>query len=360
MEFLDSPNGTLTADRDGLGYSYVTTRYNDFLGATTHGAYELEEPAKLDFILEINGLRDSDNSLPNAAGGQAYPISPDSQAAVLLHRWIGDRWIKGLFDDTLSFNTHLQYYLPYDYAFFRQTQGRTFNRATNLEILRDICRSGYSQIYYNFGGGAVYGLNAPGIEKEFELAKKMLPEITLKDITALPAKYITENDADQVDFKDYAATFRAGWNSPNTYYQQISAYSQRRFGDKRLSDEGFDWIGDARSAGSVAELYLRLHDFPYQYAWLRLPYCNTDLKMFDVITISSTELPNCSGTNPAVMVDETSCGIVGSELIIARTLRGEIVGMTLSARDGEPVILDILLRLCVHEHDPLWNYSGGV
>ena len=48
MEFLDSPNGTLTADRDGLGYSYVTTRYNDFLGATTHGAYELEEPAKLE------------------------------------------------------------------------------------------------------------------------------------------------------------------------------------------------------------------------------------------------------------------------------------------------------------------------
>ncbi len=35
---------------------------------------------------------------------------------------------------------------------------------------------------------------APGIEKEFELAKKMLPAITLNDINSLPAKYITDKN----------------------------------------------------------------------------------------------------------------------------------------------------------------------
>ncbi len=35
---------------------------------------------------------------------------------------------------------------------------------------------------------------APGIEREFELAKKIIPAITLADINALPAKYITDKN----------------------------------------------------------------------------------------------------------------------------------------------------------------------
>jgi len=363
IEFEDFPKGIGIPDENGIEVPFVLVKYQDYVQTVP-----MEQFARLDLILEVDGIQDEDGAITGT------PVTlieqPQHIAELLMHRYDGQSWNPGLFDKTLFQATHSQYNDP-NSGFYRVIAGRTYGRATNVAVLREIMRNSYSQFFYNgLNSSPKYGVLAVGQTRN--------PTRTITDDDAKFQRWFSnrlstvvnfadfnfdrrldglhfQNEADQALVRDYSQTTRY---SPydGGIGSQLSSISNFHFRERRASNENFDWVSDLQSMNSVAQLYLRLGDLPYMLAQVQVPYAEfKDLQMFEVVNLISTELPSLRGTNPRVYKHPDFCGIAG-ENVKARVYRGELFSMVYSKGRRSPAVLNLLFRLLIQENDPLFNY----
>ena len=373
VTFEDQPGGPLANDsfnENGLGYSRVVVRYPDLTFAHPTGAKLVDDITRIDFLLEINGLEDTDGAITGTVGQLLN--TPPRQLDALFSEYDGSKWTQELFSQTRFSDTHDQYTMLTD-EFFRFTAGRTFGQASNLEVIEEIARNSYSIVVYDgFGDGDLYSCLAVGRTRDpvaiFNDNNALIERWFINDINTI-VNHLDMNfdrrlddrhfqaNADQVDFADYGQT--AIFNPRIGIGQTFSQISNFHYKEKRLRNQNFDWISGPTSANSVGELFLRLHDHPYEYAQVDIDWCEfKDLKMFDVVRVFSTELPNISGTSADEYEIDCNCEIIGSSQVMkTKPYLGEIVAMTFNQNRRAEGTLKVLVRLLVHVNDPLHKYT---
>lgn len=373
MVIGDFPDGDGTADNDGLGYSYTDLRYQDF--STTHpaGAQKVEDLTRIDLIYEMEGLKDVNGGItgvPNFILG-----NPVWQLYALLHTYNGLSWDPGPLNSLRFSDSHTQYFET-NRPFFRETAGRSYGKATNVDIIKEIGRNSYSTITYDgIGGSAEYSILAVG--------KTRNPDVTLNDddflmerwtvsnltevINALDMNYARRLDdihfqssLDQEQFRDYSNTFTTH-SRDGGIGQTYSEKSYFHYEERRLNNENFDFINDDVSAATVGELYLRLHDHPPEYAQIKVPYCRLrqSIRMLDVVQLNSTELPALRGTTPRIETEDDECRLNGNPTARTRSITGVVQAITLNYEQNGQVYLRYLVRLANQENDPMIEFFNA-
>ncbi len=166
-------------------------------------------------------------------------------------------------------------------------------------------------------------------------------------------------ERDQEDFKDYSKTLVVHFRDGDIG-QQFGAISAEHYGERRPSNENYDFIFTDKSARSVATLLFRLHDHPYEYAQVIVPFCKySELRMYDVIRINSTEVPSDWGTSPRIYEDK-ECGPANDHMGKTKSLHAEIVALTINFQNDGPLQLRMLLRLITQVNDPLYDIRGQI
>jgi len=371
MVFEDVPEGNATPDEDGLGCSYVTTTYNPLNAFTTDGGrLFIDQLDRFDFLLEIGGLADTEGfltSFPNTT-----LLSAHHQIAALFHQYNGTFWREGNFDRNRFIDTHVQY-TDVAQQFFRRNDGRTYNKASNFDVIRELCRNSYSTLVYDaFGRTGRYSLLAHGLTRDSVL--------TVDDNDALVEKFSVnrlntvvnhirmnydrrldsvhfQSLVDQEEARGYGQTLNLDPRDGGVG-QQLSELSFIHYGEKSLTNENFDYLKDAQSVQSVAELYLRLHDHPFDIVQLVLPFCAfNQLRMYDRITLHSTEVPNISGTSPNYYSNPDECGISGIEITQVKDIDLEILALTFVYTARSKPLIRLHGRLLNHLNDPLNEFQ---
>lgn len=367
LEFEDDP-APGGFDAEGLGYSQLTLRYNDAAAFfPNEGGQIIEDIDRIDLILEITGLTDTDGAVTGVPG--FILGNPLSQIEALYSTFDGSGWVLGNFNNTRFTDSHTQY-VDVNAEFFRDTSGRTFNRTTNIDIIKQLARNSYSVVTYDgINGAAEYALYAPGRRRapvaHFTDSNAVIERWNVNNLSqvvnAINMNYARrldnvhfQHERDTEQFDDYSQTqlfhYRDGGIGQN-----LSELSHLHYGERRMNDEDFDWILTNTSAGHVGELILSLHEHPYEYALANVSYCEFDfLQMLDIVKISSTELPHIYGTNPLVCSVNTanSCWFTGMPWSQSGSYEAEIVAMVFNYRPTGDTRLRLLLRLINFVNDP--------
>jgi hypothetical protein len=365
VEFQDNNSGIGIPDEYGFDVAFVRTFWNDF-GITRY----MPDYNRIDLILELNGIVDSDGALGLTPGH--IITEPNHLINILLHQWTGQQWVSGNFN-TSRFSDTYDMYINTAGLFFREINGRTYGKATNMEVIAEIARNTYSTFTYDgFGTNSAYSLLAVG--------KQQTPVALLNDDNCIFSQWFVNNPntvvntltinyarrldsihfqtkANQLeDAKEYSETLQFG-GLDSDLGELYSLKSLYLYGEQRAPKEEYDYISDEQSARSVAELYLRRHDHPYELVigtvqWEQFK----TLKMYDLLRVQSTELPCILGTAPSLGNESAECGLAGN-LFLAQDYRAQIIGMNLSLTKNRGLELQLLLKLCVHENDPTHRYS---
>lgn len=366
----DLPDGPGTFDGDGLGYSYIETRYQDFQTTHPDGPQQVEDINRLDIILEITGLRDVDGTV---TGTPDFIVgNPAWQVPTLLHTFDGADWQPGNFDNTRFSSSHALL-IDINEPLFRETAGRTFSAERNLPVLEDVCRNAYcTTVYDGFGPGAEYSLLAHGhprdvahritdanarIERWFQAnADEVINTLDINYARRLDNIHF-QTTLDQEELKDYSQTLYV--RSADAPWNTWADTSKALYGERRLKNEDFDWVSGEQSALSLAELFLRLKQHPADFVQLQVRYQDySELKLYDIVELISTELPSEWGTSPAVYEPE-DCDIAGYPRSKARRYKGEITALTLLYNQSSPMTLRILVRLITWAGDPSVTYGSA-
>ena len=168
--FDDNPEGDFTPE-DGLGCSFVDLIWQDF-----GGTLRMDNFNRLDFLLEIDGLQ--------SAGGQLIQ-SPVTLCDVLMHEYRSNEWVRGNFNIS-RYNSTYNQYTDVNEPFFRNINGRTYNRTTNRELINEIARNSFSKfVYEGFDTDASYSVLAVGKERQ--------PTALITDNDALIRRWFTNN-----------------------------------------------------------------------------------------------------------------------------------------------------------------------
>jgi hypothetical protein len=366
----DFPSGDGSYDLDGLGYSYNTLRYQDFASTHPQGQQQVEDLTRIDLIYEITGLLDTDGTVtdvPNFILG-----NPIWQIEALFYTFDGNNWNEGPFDDFKFTETHIMY-TDINEDLFRETAGRTFNKTTNIRLIRELARNSYSSVVYDTNTSAgVYQLLAHGKPRQATFftddSSAVFERYFINDleevINVMDINYARrldnvhfQSDFDQEDLRDYSKTLEVHYRDGDIG-EEFGAISYEHYGERRLKNENFDFIASDISALAVAELFLRLHDHPYEYAQLSVPYWTySTLALYDIIQIKSTEIPSHFGTTPVQYRSDEDCRIAGPMPGKTRPLLGEVVALTFSYNRAEGATLNILARLITQQNDPVRTFK---
>ena len=112
-------------------------------------------------------------------------------------------------------------------------------------------------------------------------------------------------------------------------------------------------MGDNISAAHVAELYLRIHEHPFQLVQFEGLYSAVkDFRLYDLIYLQSTELPNRSGTSAKAYPNKNECGIIG-DVANAALYVGEIIAIGFNYQPQSLPSVTLLFKLLTNENDPL-------
>jgi hypothetical protein len=366
----DFPDGDGTKDNDGLGFSYADLRYDDFSDTHPAGAQQMEDLSRVDLILEIDGLKDVTGAVTGVPG--FILGNPTWQLDALFHTYDGTTWNPGTFNPARFAASHTQY-IDIDSEFFRETAGRSYGKTTNIDIIKELGRNSYSTITYDgIGGIAEYSILAVGQTRSPSLVIKddeaLIERWSVNDLSyvvnTLDANYSRRLDnihfqssLDQEQFRDYSKTYRTHPRDGGVG-QTYSEKSFFHYKERRLRDENFDYIFSDSSADSVANLFLRLHDHPAEYAQVLLPYCRyrQSVRMLDVVQINSTEMPTIHGTSPRTITEDDDCRLAGGPTSKARPVVGVVQAITFTYEERGQVFLRVLVRLATQENDPMINY----
>lgn len=365
VEFQDFKSGIGIPDEKGLDVCFVRAFWNDF--SITRSMPDFN---RIDLILELDGLVDSDGVL--GLDANTVVTQPNHLINILLHNWTGEQWVAGSYNTSRFSDTH-DMYTNTAGLFFREINGRTYGKATNIEVIADIAKNSYSTFTYDgFGADSAYSLLAVG--------KQQTPVTLLTDDNAIFSQWFVNNQStvvntltmnyarrlDSIHFqakanqreeaKEFSQSLEFG-GLDGDLGETYGLKSYYLYGEQRSPIEEYNYISDEQSARSVAELFLRLHDHPYELVlvdvlWQEFSF----LKMYDLVRVQSTELPFILGTASTLSNDINECGLAGN-LFLAQDYRAQIIGMNLSLQKNRGLQMQLLLRLCVHENDPINNYA---
>lgn len=363
VEFIDEPEGNGIPSSRGLEVSGVSMKWQDYDGSRKIFAFD-----QLDMILEVDGIEDTDGAITGVPG--TLINSPVDCADLLLHYYSEDRWQPGLFDRTKFADTH-DVFNDTSNPLFRKVTGRTNGSATNIGLLSEIMRNTYSTLMYDgFGTAARYGVIGNGMRREitgsisdhdgqfqkyfFNSVDTVINTININYARRLDnVHFQTANDQEQ--FGEYSKTLSYDSNDDGVG-ESFSFYSYAHYGERTLSNENFDFIGDDQSAESVGQLYLMMHPHPFSYAQFEGVYARVeDFRLYDLIHCTSTELPNSGGTAARAYPNNDECAIIG-DMVKAKVYVGEIVGIGFGLTPTELPTVVFLIRLIVNENDP--NFRG--
>lgn len=366
--------GLAKPDNNGIDVSYCLVFYQDWFGSISPETYfELKDFSKFDWLLEVDGLCDT-NAVLEYPDGNPFPIGlnvkvADNLVNILLHEYIDRKWVEGNFNRFRFSDTHFQYYFD-TYNYYRTIDGRTFNKVSNLQLIQEIARNSYSKFTYDFGSNSGYSLLAVGEnrgqpefyfnDKNCKVERYFVNQLNTV-VNALDLNYHRRLDnvhfqtqRDQTSFADFAETYITTYNDGATG-TELSNLSFQHYGERRLNDENYSLISNDDSIDSVARLILSLHDHPYQYAQIIAPYnIVKDLGLYSIVNIQSTELPYKYGTNQRAYWED-ECQVVLGDYTKTKSYLAEIVSMTYNYSSNLPQYCRLLLRLITGENDPLNN-----
>ena len=344
----------------GLEVSGVGLRWQDFDNAVRIFAFD-----QLDFIVEMSGIEDTDGVITGVPG--KLITSPVDVAELLLHYYESNNWQPGLFDRTKFIDSH-EVFNNTGHVFYRKVNGRTYGNTTNLQLLREVMRNTYSTLMYDgFGDNAAYGVVGVGKKREikglltdhdgqfqrffFNDINTVVNSINLNHSRRLDNVHF-QKLADQEQFGEYSNTFTAMPNDGGLG-ESLSNFSYVHYGVRGLGNENFDFLGDNISAAHVAELYLRIHEHPFQLVQFEGLYSAVkDFRLYDLIYLQSTELPNRSGTSAKAYPNKNECGIIG-DVANAALYVGEIIAIGFNYQPQSLPSVTLLFKLLTNENDPL-------
>lgn len=349
----------------------------------------------LDMVLVMNGLTDTASGEISGTANLGLNF-PHFVVNMMLHQYsAGVGWMPTAGQLNSRFSSTWNQFIGLGETYYRKLDGSKTGRVTNWDIIREACRNGYSKLSYDSTEATnQYSLLAVGhsrssvatltdndctIQRVFSGdLKSVVNKIDLKYYKKLsqdrffgdvkvefPASFFNSNMQASVKGgkqlegnAPYSKLLSMAYNDGGTG-QGLSALSFLHYGERVLQNPAYDLIQSDAAANSVAKLLLSLHDHPPEYVEILAPHRQFKaLKQYHVIEIISTAIPNEAGTNPHYTPDYNYYDWIGSPVVRARSVLGEIISINNVKNGDEPMQILILARLLVQWNDPLYNYTN--
>lgn len=338
---------------DGLGDAYYTLSQR-----TAIPGYENPDISQLDWIVEIDGLKDdSGGSITGSASAQI--TTPHHAIELLTQEWSGSAWSASSNWDFTS--------LASTYSSGYTIGGATDGEVALGELIREVCRnSAYKIVLRSNGQLAPYawGSELTSVTKFTQENSKVLRNLKLDSsyvVNNIKIGYDKQliyfdsiNLASQGIPSDFTASLNIDYNTAG--YGHI-AYSDSLYGKRYLDNSLYGFINTSAQATRLAEYYLSNFNQPPVYVELEIPFDYfSDLEVTNVIEIKHPSLPTYFGGSPNTKMShydgEEVDPIEGNIMTRAKTYRAQIESYRISFNEDAVPTLFVTCRLLLNSYDP--------
>jgi hypothetical protein len=313
--FADTPDPTLIEDgkdfyvntETGLGNSYFNITQNAAGTGQTNS-----DLTKLDYVVKIDGLKD--NSSGTISGSANYQIVDAKYAILLLDKeWNGTTWTGGRIDSGKFSSYHAGARGNSADSLNRYLSGASKGRSAVWALFGEICKSSASRLvpvnstssgkylgFWAFGSANATAAIITDEEANILSIEQRGVETIVNNVQGSYGWSLTTVDPNR--WLIAGASDRLGtmlmYNDLSGVGTMLCAASIASYGQRYLSDNQFDFIGDATSATNLARCIIARYAVPTVYVILDVPFFKySTLSLLDVIEIVHPDLPAYFGTS---------------------------------------------------------------
>jgi hypothetical protein len=355
-----TPPVSVYALANGLATSYFTLTHDN-------ANFTAPDMSSLDFIFEIDGIEDDSSGTITGVANQLITL-PHHVAELLTYNYDGSNWVNNIYDSSTYSGTHTRLSATGYYS--RSVAGASNGVVRARQLLNDVM---------NEHACYLTKVNTTNKLALYAWGTQQAIAFTIYDIDILDFRYTVADRSTIVNVargsyykkltslnerrvlaqggeKSYSGYLEYRYNDASLG-QAISANSYTLFSDNENIKDTYNYVADATTMRNVLHGILSRNQLPSELVEVTLPLHKfSTLKLWDVVKVITSQLPQTGGTNPDPLPSVYNAGEeiiynTDDQLVLAKPYRGQVLKLDYDLSRDVPSVT-VLINLLINKADP--------
>lgn len=355
-----TPPVSVYALPNGLATSYFTLTHDN-------ANFTAPDMSGLDFIFEIDGIEDDSSGTITGVANQLITL-PHHVARLLTYNYNGTNWVNNIYDSSTYSGTHTRLSATGYYS--RSVAGASNGVVRARQLLNDVMNEHACYLtkvnttnklaLYAWGTQQAIAFNIYDIDiLDFRYTVADRSTIVnvargsyYKKLTSLNERRVLAQGGE----KSYSGYLEYRYNDASLG-QAISANSYTLFSDNENIKDTYNYVADAITMRNILHGILSRNQLPSELVEVTLPLHKfSTLKLWDVVKIITSQLPQTGGTNPDPLPSVYNAGEeiiynTDDQLVLAKPYRGQVLKLDYDLSRDVPSVT-VLINLLINKADP--------